>query len=197
MGRIDSKVGSPLFAFVISLLAAPLDANQQALFIESASIVVDVGAVGAELTVSYDTVPGGLQTTGAGISVFFDSTKLRLETLTPIYQEGLTQATRTADSVIVDSSDLDDDHSTNKRAIIAYTSFRGRWPDSASLGPLRLFNVAFAAANQNWTGETHVNFVVTSLAAGFSSMSRSVTIRIQGDSPYKVPVQPKLGGRQQ
>ena len=197
MGRIDSKVGSPLFAFVISLLAAPLDANQQALFIEPASIVVDVGAVGAELTVSYVTVPGGLQTTGAGISVFFDSTKLRLETLTPIYQEGLTQATRTADSVIVDSSDLDDDHSTNKRAIIAYTSFRGRWPDSDSLGPLRLFNVAFAAANKNWTGETQVNFVVTSLAAGFSSMSRSVTIRIQGDSPYEVPVQPKLGGRQQ
>ena len=197
MGRIDAKVGSPLFAFVISLLAAPLDANQQALFIESASIVVDVGAVGAELTVSYDTVPGGLQTTGAGISVFFDSTKLRLETLTPIYQEGLTQATRTADSVIVDSSDLDDDHSTNKRAIIAYTSFRGRWPDSDSVGPLQLFNIAFAAANQNWTGETQVNFVVTSLAAGFSSMSRSVTIRIQGDSPYEVPVQPKLGGRQQ
>ena len=197
MGRIDSKVGSPLFAFVISLLAAPLDANQQALFIEPASIVVDVGAVGAELTVSYDTVPGGLQTTGAGISVFFDSTKLRLETLTPIYQEGLTQATRTADSVIVDSSDLDDDHSTNKRAIIAYTSFRGRWPDSDSVGPLQLFNIAFAAANQNWTGETQVNFVVTSLAAGFSSMSPSVTIRIQGDSPYEVPVQLKLGGRQQ
>ena len=197
MGRIDSKVGSPLFAFVISLLAAPLDANQQALFIEPASIVVDVGAVGAALTVSYDTVPGGLQTTGAGISVFFDSTKLRLETLTPIYQEGLTQATRTADSVIVDSSDLDDDHSTNKRAIIAYTSFRGRCPDSDSLGPLQLFNVAFVAASQDWSGETQVNFVVTSLAAGFSSMSRSVTIRIQGDSPYEVPVQPKLGGRQQ
>jgi hypothetical protein len=197
MDRIDSKVGSPLFAFVISLLAAPLDANQQALFIEPASIVVDVGAVAAELTVSYDTVPGGLQTTGAGISVFFDSTKLRLETLTPIYQEGLTQATRTADSVIVDSSDLDDDHSTNKRAIIAYTSFRGRWPDSDSLGPLQLFNVAFVAASQDWSGETQVNFVVTSLAAGFSSKSRSVTIRIQGGSPYEVPVQPKLGGRQQ
>ena len=197
MNQINAKTGSRLFPFVISLLAATLDANQQALFIEPASIDMDVGMVGTELTVSYDTVPGGLQTAGAGISVFFDSTKLRLESLIPIYAEGFVQASRTMDSVIVDTSDLDDDHSTDKRAIIAYTSFSGRWPDSDSLGPLRLFNVAFAAANQNWTGETQVNFVVTSLAAGFSSMSRSVTIRIQGGSPYEAPVQPKLGGRQQ
>jgi len=197
LNQINAKTGSRLFPFVISLLAATLDANQQALFIEPASIDMDVGMVGTELTVSYDTVPGGLQTAGAGISVFFDSTKLRLESLIPIYAEGFVQASRTMDSVIVDTSDLDDDHSTDKRAIIAYTSFSGRWPDSDSLGPLRLFNVEFAAANQNWTGETQVNFVVTSLAAGFSSMSRSVTIRIQGGSPYEVPVQPKLGGRQQ
>ena len=197
MGRIAAKVGSPLFAFVVSLLAATLDANQQALFIEPASIDMDVRMVGTELTVSYVTVPGGLQTAGAGISVFFDSTKLRLESLIPIYAEGFVQASRTMDSVIVDTSDLDDDHSTDKRAIIAYTSFSGRWPDSDSLGPLQLFNVAFVAASQDWSGETQVNFVVTSLAAGFSSKSRSVTIRIQGGSPYEVPVQPKLGGRQQ
>ena len=197
MNQINAKTGSRLFPFVISLLAATLDANQQALFIEPASIDMDVGMVGTELTVSYVTVPGGLQTAGAGISVFFDSTKLRLESLIPIYAEGFVQASRTMDSVIVDTSDLDDDHSTDKRAIIAYTSFSGRWPDSDSLGPLQLFNVAFVAANQNWTGETQVNFVVTSLAAGFSSKSRSVTIRIQGGSPYEVPVQPKLGGRQQ
>ncbi len=197
MNQINAKTGSRLFPFVISLLAATLDANQQALFIEPASIDMDVGMVGTELTVSYVTVPGGLQTAGAGISVFFDSTKLRLESLIPIYAEGFVQASRTMDSVIVDTSDLDDDHSTDKRAIIAYTSFSGRWPDSDSLGPLQLFNVAFVAASQDWSGETQVNFVVTSLAAGFSSKSRSVTIRIQGGSPYEVPVQPKLGGRQQ
>ncbi len=197
MNQINAKTGSRLFPFVISLLAATLDANQQALFIEPASIDMDVGMVGTELTVSYVTVPGGLQTAGAGISVFFDSTKLRLESLIPIYAEGFVQASRTMDSVIVDTSDLDDDHSTDKRAIIAYTSFSRRWPDSDSLGPLQLFNVAFVAASQDWSGETQVNFVVTSLAAGFSSKSRSVTIRIQGGSPYEVPVQPKLGGRQQ
>ena len=197
MNQINAKTGSRLFPFVISLLAATLDANQQALFIEPASIDMDVGMVGTALTVSYVTVPGGLQTAGAGISVFFDSTKLRLESLIPIYAEGFVQASRTMDSVIVDTSDLDDDHSTDKRAIIAYTSFSGRWPDSDSLGPLQLFNVAFVAASQDWSGETQVNFVVTSLAAGFSSKSRSVTIRIQGGSPYEVPVRPKLGGRQQ
>ena len=72
------------------------------LLIEPALIVMDVGGAGTALTVSYDTVPDGLQTAGAGISVFFDSTKLRFESLIPIYQEGLLQATRTAGSVIVD-----------------------------------------------------------------------------------------------
>ena len=183
MNQINAKTGSRLFPFVISLLAATLDANQQALFIEPASIDMDVGMVGTELTVSYVTVPGGLQTAGAGISVFFDSTKLRLESLIPIYQEGLLQATRTAGSVIVDSSNLDGDHSTDRRAIIAYTSFSGRWPDADSLGSLELFSVEFVAESETWTGETQVNFGVTSLASGFSSMNRSVRIRIQSDSP--------------
>lgn len=183
MRRIDAKVGSMLFVMAVSLVAALVHANQQVLLIEPALIVMDVGGAGTELTVSYDTVPDGLQTAGAGISVFFDSTKLRLESLIPIYQEGLLQATRTAGSVIVDSSDLDGDHSTDRRAIIAYTSFSGRWPDADSLGPLELFSVEFVAESENWTGETQVNFGVTSLASGFSSMNRSVRIRIQSDSP--------------
>ncbi len=183
MRRIEASARSHLFVSLISLVATSLSANQQVLLVEPRSIVMDVGAVGAKLTVSYSTIPVGLQTAGAGISVFFDSTKLQLESLIPIYQEGLLQATRTAGSVMVDSSDLDGDHLTDKRAIVAYTSFSGNWPDTDSLGPLELFSVEFVAANEDWTGETHVNFGVTSLASGFSSMNRSVTIRIRSESP--------------
>lgn len=183
MSRRNASARYPLCVILISLVVTSLSANQQALFVEPRSIVMDVGAVGAKLTVSYSTIPVGLQTAGAGISVFFDSTKLQLESLIPIYQEGLLQATRTAGSVIVDSTDLDGDHLTDKRAIVAYTSFSGKWPDPDPLGPLELFSVEFVAKNENWTGETHVNFGVTSLASGFSSMNRSVTIRIQSESP--------------
>ena len=183
MRRIEASARSHLFVSLISLVATSLSANQQVLLVEPRSIVMDVGAVGAKLIVSYNTVPVGLQTAGAGISVFFNSTELQLESLIPIYQEGLLQATRTAGSVMVDSSDLDGDHLTDKRAIVAYTSFSGKWPDPDPLGPLELFSVEFVAKNENWTGETHVNFGVTSLASGFSSMNRSVTIRIRSESP--------------
>ena len=183
MHRIKAKVGSTVLAMAVSLVAASVHANQQVLSIEPTLIVMDVGHLGAELTISYDTVPNGLQTAGAGISIFFDSTKLRLESLIPIYQEGLLQATRTADSVIVDSSDLDGDRMTDRRAIVAYTSFSGKWPDADAMGPLELFSVEFVAENENWSGETQVNFGVTSLASGFSSMNRSVTIRVQSVSP--------------
>ena len=74
MRRIDVKVGSTLFVMAVALVAASVHANQQVLLIEPALIVMDVGGAGTELTVSYDTVPDGLQTAGAGISVFFDST---------------------------------------------------------------------------------------------------------------------------
>ena len=144
---------------------------------------MDVGAVGAKLTVSYSTIPVGLQTAGAGISVFFDSTKLKLESLNEVYRSGLTQVTRTENSVIVDSANLDNDQTTDKRGIIAYVSFTGRWPDVVSGDPLPLFDVVFVAADENWSGETRVNFGVTSQASGFSSMNRSVTIRIQSESP--------------
>ena len=183
MHRIKAKVGSTVFAMAVSLVVASVHANQQVLSIEPTLIVMDVGHLGAELTVSYDTVPNGLQTAGTGISIFFDSTKLRFESLIPIYQEGLLQATRTADSVIVDSSDLDGDRMTDRRAIVAYTSFSGKWPDANAMDPLELFSVEFVAENENWSGETQVNFGVTSLASGFSSVNRSVTIRIQSESP--------------
>ena len=183
MRRIEASARSLLFVILISLVATSLSANQQVLLVEPRSIVMDVGAVGAKLIVSYNTVPVGLQTAGAGISVFFNSTELQLESLIPIYQEGLLQATRTAGSVMVDSSDLDGDHLTDKRAIVAYTSFSGKWPDADAMGPLELFSVEFVAQNENWSGDTQVNFGVTSLASGFSSMNRSVTIRIRSESP--------------
>ena len=105
MRRIETRVSSPLFVIAVSLFAASLNANQQVLLVEPASIVMDVGAAESELTVSYDTVPDGLQTAGVGISVFFDSAKLRLESLVPTYQEGLVQATGTMGSVVDEKPD--------------------------------------------------------------------------------------------
>ena len=136
------------------------------------SFSVDAGSTGLEVTVSYDTDPSGVQTTGAGISIFYDSSKLTFVSLAETYDEGLTQATRTPESVVNDSANLDEDSSTDKRAIIAYTSFTGGWPgDDDTDRPLELFKVTFDAQPVEFTDDlptpTNINFVITSGASGF------------------------------
>jgi hypothetical protein len=78
------------------------NADSQDLTTAPLSFSVDAGSTGLEVTVSYDTTPTGLQTTGAGISVFYDSSKLTFVSLAETYDEDLTQATRTPDSVVAD-----------------------------------------------------------------------------------------------
>ena len=80
-------------------------ADSQDLTTSPLSFSVDAGSTGLEVTVSYDTTPTGLQTTGAGISIFYDSSKLTFVSLAETYDEDLTQAPRTPDSVVADSAD--------------------------------------------------------------------------------------------
>ena len=157
-------------------------ADSQDLTTSPLSFSVDAGSTGLEVTVSYDTTPTGLQTTGAGISIFYDSSKLTFVSLAETYDEDLTQATRTPDSVVADSADLDSNSATDKRAIIAYTSFTGAWPDEDdSDRPLELFKVSFDAASASWAGETPINFVITSGAAGYTATNPSVTVEFLPD----------------
>ena len=167
-----------LLGLVVSFaLYQAATADSQDLTTSPLSFSVDAGSTGLEVTVSYDTTPTGLQTTGAGISIFYDSSKLTFVSLAETYDENLIQATRTPDSVVADSADLDSNSATDKRAIIAYTSFTGAWPDEDdSDRPLELFKVSFDAASASWAGETPINFVITSGAAGYTATNPTVTV---------------------
>ena len=176
--RVRAAIGISIFLASFTLA----NADSQDLTTAPLSFSVDAGSTGLEVTVSYDTTPTGLQTTGAGISVFYDSSKLTFVSLAETYDEDLTQATRTPDSVVADSANLDDNTATDKRAIIAYTSFTGAWPDEDdSDRPLELFKVTFDAASASWAGETPINLVITSGAAGYTATNPSVTVEFLPD----------------
>ena len=175
---VNRRSACALLALVVSFtLYQAATADSQDLTTSPTSFSVDAGSSGLEVTVSYDTTPTGLQTTGAGISVFYDSAYLTFVSFAVTYDEDLTQATRTPDSVVADSANLDENSATDKRAIIAYTSFTGAWPDEDdSDRPLELFKVTFDAAKASWAGETPINLVITSGAGGYTASNPTVTV---------------------
>ena len=68
-------------------------ADQQVFTPSPTTLSVAPGATGIELTVGYDTSPSGLQTTGAGISIYFDSSKLTFVSLTALHEGDLLSVT--------------------------------------------------------------------------------------------------------
>ena len=175
---VNRRSACALLALIVSItLYQAATADSQDLTTSPASLSVFAGSTGLEVTVSYDTTPTGLQTTGAGISVFYDSAYLTFVSLAETYDEDLVQATRTPDSVVADSANLDENSATDKRAIIAYTNFTSAWPDEDdSDRPLELFKVTFDAAKASWAGETPINLVITSGAGGYTASNPTVTV---------------------
>ncbi|HJO82769.1 MAG TPA: hypothetical protein QF520_10235, partial [SAR202 cluster bacterium] len=101
------------------------------------------GTAGIELTISYDTDPTGLSTTGAGIALFFDSTKLAFVSLTALHTDDLIGITDSPTEVMADNADEDDDSTTDKKLLIAYQSFSSAFPGSDVALPVALFQLVF------------------------------------------------------
>ena len=97
-----------MLAFFIASIGI-VQADQQVFTPSPTTLSVSPGATGIELMVSYDTTPSGLQTTGAGISIYFDSSKLTFVSLTALHQGDLLSVTSTPASISDDSSDGDGD----------------------------------------------------------------------------------------
>ena len=140
------------------------------------------GSTGHEITISYDQIPRTGQVHGIGISVFFDSQKLAFRSLTELFDKNMTQITRVPDSLLDDSSNLDDDPLTNARAVIAYTKFSGYWPGDDTELPLDLFKVAFDTTSSDWIGESSINVVVTAGSAGWMSENVTFVMNILADT---------------
>ena len=102
-----------------------------------------------EFTVRY-TASSPASTTGLGVILYFDSSKLTLLGLSNIYSNS-----KISDDVSADSSNGDGDSSTDKRVNVAWTSFSGGWPGTS--GDTDLYTIAFTAT-QSFSSDTTINF---------------------------------------
>jgi len=139
-------------------------------------IYQDSGAL--ELVVGYETSPLGAQTTGVGITVFFDRTKLSFVSLEALVEDGIVGLDNSSASVRADRDDGDDDALTDAKVGIAYVSITGQWPNEALPHTVELFKATFELADRDFIGETGVNFVITAGATGYESVNASVNVNI-------------------
>ena len=128
------------------------------------------------LTVGYSTAePCADGTTGLGLLIHWDSSKLSLQEVTNVLQTGLI-AQGTAES---DTLDADADPSTDRLLRIAWADIDGGWPGNGCAGA-DLFTVNLAASDA-LTDTTAVNLSAVSNAAGFGLSVQSSQVRADLD----------------
>ena len=120
------------------------------------------------LTVSYQATDDDL-TTGLGLRVHFDSSKLSAGDVTGLLSTGLAGAAQFQD----DSSDFDNDSSTDKFLNTSWFDFGGSWPNGTTL-PAALYSLPFTA--QSGFTATIINFSKSSNAAGYTFVAESVAV---------------------
>jgi hypothetical protein len=120
------------------------------------------------LTVSYQSTDSAL-TTGLGLRVHFDSSKLLPGDVADLLATGLAGDAQFQD----DSSDLDNDSSTDKFLNTGWFDFGGSWPNGVDL-PVNLYSLPFTA--QSGFTATTVNFSKSSNAAGYTFVAESVVV---------------------
>jgi hypothetical protein len=154
--------------FLYSLLGFTSSAVAQDQIVVATSSLNEV-ADGAEvtITVSYD-VTGGALTTGLGLRMHFDSSKL---------SAGAIADELTVDKIGMqisdDADDYDNDASTDKYINASWASFSGAWPSNTDL-PATLYTVPFTA--QAGFSDTSLNFTAQSVAVGYNLNGTGVTL---------------------
>ena len=145
--------------------------NKQIVTPDSLSITMPSNA-DDEITLSlnYQTNPVSVRTTGIGVKIFFDSSKVTFTSLVIESDEDLLQATINAADIQDDSNNLDTDELTDKFANVAYVSFTGEF----AVPSTPLFTIAFRATDTFNSGTTAINFTLMT-AQGFTGETSSVT----------------------
>ena len=123
------------------------------------------------LSLSYQTNPVSVRTTGIGVKIFFDSSKVNFTSLVIESDEDLLQATINAADIQDDSNNLDTDELTDKFANVAYVSFTGEF----AVPSIPLYTIAFKATDTFNSGTTAINFTLMT-AQGFEGETSSVTL---------------------
>ena len=163
--------------------AYPLDASriggesEQVITLTPAAITLAVGSNGISLTGQY-AASDAAKTTGFGVSIYFDSSKLSFVSLASSNALGayVLSATTTPDAIQDDTDNGDGDITTDKKAIIAYASFTGAFPASGEA-----FSLVFDAASSTYEGSAQVILVIDP-AEGYIGIAEPAVIHFVLDS---------------
>mgnify|MGYP000961866947 CR=1 FL=1 len=132
------------------------------------------------LAVNYTTTDGAPNLSGLGLRIHYDSTKLTWDGFSNAFPLGLTTVGTEAQD---DGTDADNDPSTDKYVVIAWSDSNSLWPGSL---PKTLFNIQFTLDAALADGETTtIRFSATSTAASHSFFAGSATVTV---SPFSLDV---------
>ena len=140
------------------------------------------------LSVEYATDPANSQTTGLGVSIYFDSTKLEFVSLAEnsVLEDSLIGITAAPQDIATDDDNDDDDTTTDSKATIAFTSFNGKFPSSSSWpadeAALSLATIIFRAAETVIDGTTTTINYSLNTASGYVGTAEPAVIEFREDS---------------
>jgi len=166
-------------AILLSIgLSGKLAADQQ---IVSGEVIAGSGGADIMLVLSYQTSPENQQTTGLGVSVYFDSSQLDFISMSAdsAVADSLIGITSQPGHIADDSDDNDADGSTDKVATIAFTSFNGRFPPSTAwtgmVEGVVIATLLFNTAVRDSAGMTTINYRLNT-ASAYNGSAASTSI---------------------
>jgi len=172
--------------FFSSCIAVAAQADSQIISTNPTSASQVAGSEDISLSIEYATDPANTQTTGIGIKIYFDSTKLEFLSLTESEAAGSPIGiTRLPSDITDDANNDDDDSTTDSKANIAFADFGGEFPDEdewpADGAALGLATIVFKAAEPGLVGTTTINYELSE-ASGYDPVAESVIITFEADT---------------
>ena len=139
-----------IIRFLIIFLGVSQSASaaEQNLVFSNSEIVFGPTDTEQTVSVSYATVPESAPTSGLGIKMFFDSSKLSIENLDLILSQDLIGVTDSAELFQDDLDDTDADSTTDKVVILAYLDLEGSWLGSQATTELFTFSIKSAEGSR-------------------------------------------------
>lgn len=176
---VSSQPAYGVCLMLVSLAwAVPVCAKEQ---IVSGEVISGIGGADISLRLGYQTSPANEQTTGVGVSVYFNSSHLTFMGMSAdaAVEGTLIGITALPEHIVDDTHNGDADEATDKVATIAFTSFNGRFPPTEALVEqsenvnlaMLLFNYNPAAS----TGMTTIHYQIRT-ASGYSGNAFSTLV---------------------